>query len=161
MELEYESECEFNVTEQKELIKILSFKNIVGTIILVAFMFVIGIISLISIVNGYNSVKLVIGFVSIICGIAYIILGFYNYMKALKQVKNDVKYSYQFYDDRILVAYIAANGNANQTFRYEELKKCVKKEKYTLLYVEKNRAIPIKNEFMSEELYSFLKTKIR
>lgn len=161
MELKYENESEFSVTEQKELIKILSFKNIIGTIILVAFMFVIGIISLITIVNGYNSVKLIVGFVSIICGASYIILGFYNYMKALKQVKNDTLYKYQYYDDRIEIAYVTIDAKANQIFRYEELKKCVKKGKYTLLYVEKNRAIPIKNEFMSEELYSFLKTKIR
>ncbi len=161
MEVLFKSDCELNTLEQKEVLKILSIKNIVTILILAAFMVIIGAISLLTIISGYNSIKLVVGIVMILCGAAYVFLAFYNYKKAMKQVKDNVKYSYHFYEDRIEVSYVASAADANQTFMYEELKKFVKKEKYTLIYIEKNRAMPLKNEAISDELFDFLRTKIR
>ena len=161
MEVRYEKEYEFSIEELKEIIKIFSYRILAIFIFLAAIMLGLGVYYVFRAFDGEFSIgTLVCALLLIAASIAYVALGVKNHKKALSRVKGAEKYSYKFYDEELVLLYTAPDASGNMTFKYEDVKKCRRKKKYTLIIVDRN-ALPLRNNDLDEEFISFLKNKIK
>ena len=93
--------------------------------------------------------------------IIYIVMIYFLSNKAVKNIKSALTYSYKFYDDRAIICASTANSNGNVVYKYDDFKKCVKKEHYTFLFINKNQAYILRNQDLTEEFVNLLKTNIK
>ena len=124
-------------------------------------MFGLGIYYLVrTFIGEFNATTLICSMALIGAAIAYVVLALRNQKKALSRAKGAEKYSYKFYDDELVLLYTAPDASGNMTFKYDDVKKCRRKKKYTLIIVDRN-ALPLRNNDLDEEFISFLKNKIK
>ena len=162
MKLVLSREEVFELSEVKTIIKILNKIVLKPAYLLSILFFVLGFGFFgLSFAFGKDSTIMSSGVFIIIVGIIYLIMLTVLTNKSIKKADSNLTYSYKFYDDRLVVSIITKNSNANKVVQYEELKKCVKKDNYIFLFISKNQAYILKDENLSDELYSLLKSKIK
>ena len=162
MKLVLAKEEKFEIEEVKLAMKILNKIILKPSILLSLIFFALGIgFFCLSFAFNKDTTIMTAGIFIVVFAIIYLLMIKFLSDKTIKKIDSSINYDYKFYDDRVVICASTNNSNGNVTYNYSNFKKCVKKEHYTFLFINKNQAYILRNQDLNDEFFNLLKANIK